>query len=264
MAITASKRQKRLATLMSETSGAIRATDAMRALGIERKHASELLARWHKQGVVRRVSHGLYVPVQPSALGQRQVLEDPWVLAPNIYAPGYIGGWSALEHWGLTEQIFRTICVLTSKRNAHGKTNHQGVGFFAKHVPKRRLYGTKAVWRSNTRVLVSDPHKTILDCVDDPRLGAGLQHLEDCMREYTREYGKPEDLDVLLDHAVRTGNGALFKKLGYLAERTGFGLPFVEECRSRLTKGYATLDRGGTGRRLVTRWNLWVPAERSR
>ena len=95
MTKTPSTKQQRLATLMRATSGTIRVADAMRAFEIDRRHASTLLAGWHRQGALRRVAHGLYVPVPPSAMGQTQVLEDPWVLVPELYAPGYIGGWSA-------------------------------------------------------------------------------------------------------------------------------------------------------------------------
>ncbi|MGI9250074.1 MAG: type IV toxin-antitoxin system AbiEi family antitoxin domain-containing protein [Pseudohongiellaceae bacterium] len=259
MAETPSKRQKSLAALLRATPGTIRVADATRALEIDRQHASRLLAGWHKQGVVRRVAHGLYVPVQPSALGQTQVLEDPWVLVPELYRPGYIGGWSALEYWGLTEQIFRSICVLTHKRVTYGGTAHQGVDFFIKYVPEKNLFGTKTLWRETTKVQVSDPYKTLLDCIDDLHLGAGLQHITDCLLEFIKVFNKPSDLDTLLNYAIQINNGALFKKLGYLAEMLEFESSFVGECRKHLTSGYATLDKNAKSNRLVTRWNLWVP-----
>jgi len=64
-----STRQQRLAALLRATSGTIRVDDAMKALDLERTHAAKLLAGWHKQGVIRRISQGLYVPIQPNALG---------------------------------------------------------------------------------------------------------------------------------------------------------------------------------------------------
>lgn len=259
-----SKRQQRLAALIRATSGTIRGTDAMRVLGVDRQHASRLLAGWHKQGVIRRVAHGLYVPVQPSALGQKQVLEDPWVLVPELYAPGYIGGWSALEHWELTEQLFRSICVLTHKRVANGVIAHQGVNFFIKHVPEKYLFGTKTIWLGNRKILISDPYKTLLDCIDDPDLGAGLQHVTDCLLEFTRVFNKTSDLNTLLKYAIQIDNGALFKKLGYLAETLEFKPAFINACRQRITSGYSTLDKKSENNRLVTRWNLWVPGDKIR
>ena len=257
-------RQQRLAALLRATSGTIRVSDAIRVLGLDRQHASRLLAGWHKQGVIRRVAHGLYVPVQPSALGQKQVLEDPWVLVPELYTPSYIGGWSALEHWELTEQLFRTVCVLTHKRVSHGVTTHQGVNFFIKYVAERHLFGTKTIWLENSKIQISDPYKTLLDCIDDLDLGAGLQHVTDCLVEFTRVFNKPGDLDALLNYAIQFKNGALFKKLGYLAETLEFKPSFINACRERITSGYTTLDKKAEKNRLVTRWNLWVPGDKAK
>jgi predicted transcriptional regulator of viral defense system len=254
-----SKRQQRLSALMRATSAPFRAEDAARVLGLESAHAAKLLAGWHKQGVIRRVARGLYVPVQPSALEQTQVLDDPWILVPELYDPGYVGGWSALEHWELTEQLFRSVCVLTNKRITYGETSHQGVVFFVKHIPAKKLFGTKTLWRKNIKVQISDPHKTILDIVDDPYLGAGLQHTVDCLLEYRRLTKKQGGLDILLRYAIELKTGSLFKKLGFLAERLGFESAFVNECASRLTTGYAYLDKNARDQKLVTKWRLWVP-----
>ncbi len=253
-----------MAALLRATSGTIRASDAMQVFDVDRQHASRLLAGWHQQGIIRRVAHGLYVPVQPSALEQEQVLDNPWVLVPELYTPGYIGGWSALEYWDLTEQIFRSICVLTHKRVHYGETNHQGVNFYIKYVPEKYLFGTQSIWHENTKVNISDPYKTLLDCINDLYLGAGLQHVTDCLNEFIRIYNKSSDLNTLLDYAIRANNGALFKKLGYFAETLEFDSSFVDACRKRLTSGYATLDRRADSNRLITRWNLFVPGEKTK
>jgi len=247
----ASKRQQRLSALMRATPGPIRVEDAARVLELDRAHAAKLLAGWHNQGVIRRVARGLYVPVQPSALQQTQVLDDPWILVPELYDPGYVGGWSALEHWELTEQLFRSVCVLTSKRTINGETSHQGVPFFVKHIPARKLVGTKTLWRKNIKIQISDLHKTILDVVDDPYLGAGLQHTVDCLREYKRLTQKQDGLDRLLQYAIEIKTGSLFKKLGFLAEKFDFDSAFVHECASRLTTGYAYLDKNARNQKLM-------------
>lgn len=256
-----SNRQQRLASLLRATSGTIRIDDAVKVLGLERSHASKLLAGWHKQGAIRRVSQGLYVPIQPTALGQIQVLDDPWILVPELYEPGYIGGWSALEYWELTEQLFRSVCVLTSKRTSYGETKHQGVNFFIKHIPEKKRFGTKTIWRNNVKVQISDLHKTMLDIIDDPMLGAGLQHTMDCFSEYKKIANKKDELNQLLEYAIQINNGALFKKLGFLAERFEFSSTFIEECAKRLTTGYAYFDKNSSHNKLVTKWRLWVPQD---
>jgi predicted transcriptional regulator of viral defense system len=254
-----SKRQQRLATLLRAISGTIHIEDAVKALDLDRAHAAKLLAGWHKQGVLRRIARGLYVPIQPSALGQTQVLEEPWILVPELYDPGYIGGWSALEYWELTEQLFRSICVLTNKRATYGDVKHQGVNFFIRYIPEKRLFGTKTIWRNNVKVQISDPYKTVLDIIDDLDLGAGLQHVIDCLSEFKKIYDKQSDIDRLLEYAIQINNGALFKKLGFLAEKLNFKTQLVDECAKRLTTGYTYLDKSARQNRLVTKWRIWVP-----
>lgn len=254
-----SKRQQRLAILLRAISGPIWVEDAAQVLALDRAHTAKLLAGWHKQGVIRRVARGLYVPVQPTALGRKQVLEDPWILIPELYEPGYVGGWSALEYWELTEQLFRSVCVLTSKRTTYGETQHQGVQFFIKHLPAQRLFGTKTLWRDNVRIQISDLHKTILDVIDDPYLGAGLQHTIDCLREYKKITQRQDGADQLIQYALKINAGALFKKLGFLAEKLDFDNGLINECADHLTTGYAYLDKGASDQKLVTKWRLWVP-----
>lgn len=58
-----------------------------------------------------RVRRGAYVPVPIESPSADVALEDPWSVAMTTFAPCYMGGWSAAEHWGLTEQIFRSVCV---------------------------------------------------------------------------------------------------------------------------------------------------------
>jgi predicted transcriptional regulator of viral defense system len=254
-----SRRQQRLAKVLKATEGTVRSKDVADALSLDRAHAARLLAAWHKQGVMRRVGQGVYVPVTPATVGQSQVLEDPWVIVPEIYEPAYVGGWSALEHWGLTEQVFRSVCVLTSKRTKVGNRDHQGVTFYVKRVPRKTIFGTKTVWRGTTRILVSDPHKTVLDILMDPYLGAGLQHSADCIREYRKTYSQPADRQTLLKYARQFNNGALFKKLGFIAESLAFEPDFIKACADSMTKGYAELDKAASDTRLVTRWRLRVP-----
>src|SRR6202521_4909739 len=61
--------------------------DVSTILAIEHLAASKLLARWNTQGWMRRLRRGYYTPVPPDAAGQEQVLEDPWVIVPELFAP---------------------------------------------------------------------------------------------------------------------------------------------------------------------------------
>jgi len=231
--------------------------DVSSILHIERRAAAKLLARWNGQGWVRRLRRGFYAPVPIALLGQEQVLEDPWVIVPELFGPACIGGWSAAEHWGLTEQLFRSTCVLTSRPIREKEQTVEGVPFVLKHVRPETLFALRPVWRGQVRIDVSSPAKTIIDMLDDPAIGGGIRHVADCLEVY---FGRADASDdELLEIADRLSNRAVFKRLGFLAERLPGGEALAAACRERLSRGTAKLDPSAPCSRLVTRWRLWVP-----
>ena len=249
--------RRRLAAVIREAGDIVRIADAERALDVSRTAAAKLLSRWAGQGWLRRVGPGAYAPVSLDSLFSEQVLDDPWVLVPALYDPAYIGGRTAAEHWDLTEQIFRDIVVLTERPVRAGSQERHGAKFTLRHVRADMMFGTRSVWRGRTRIAVSDVHRTIVDMLDDPELGAGIQHVDDCLASYFDR--KDRDDERLVAYADRIGNGAIFKRLGFMAERRSGGTALLDACREQLTQGNARLDPTLPCRRLVTRWRLFVP-----
>lgn len=256
------KGRAKLGQVLQQAGDLVSVSDVSATLHLDRQTAAKWLARWQLQGWLRRVRRGVYAPVPLTALGQEQVLEDPWVIVPELFGPAYIGGWSAAEHWGLTEQVFRSVCVLTTRALRHKEQTIQGIPFVLKHTRPAALFGTKGVWRGRVRVEVSDPAKTIVDMLDDPLLGGGIRHVSDCLDRFLRAGETPPA--ALIATADRLGNGAVFKRLGFLLERRGGPEDLVAACQQRLTAGNAKLDPSMSCRRLVTRWRLWIPGSWAR
>ena len=248
----------KLAAVLKMAGDIVRIEDAQQAIGVTRLQAAKLLSRWAAQGWLRRVGRGAYVPVQLELLDSETVVADPWILVPALFGPAYIGGRTAAEHWDLTEQIFRDILVCTAQPVRNKTVERQNAVFTLKHVREELIFGTAPVWRGQTKIAVSDIHLTIVDMLDDPAIGAGIQHVEDCFRRYMRR--SERDPEKLIGYAERLGNGAVFKRLGFLAERVSEGQFLVREAKRRLTSGHAKLDSALRCERLVTRWKLRVPA----
>jgi len=253
------KARGQLAEILRKSKGTVTVEEASSILGMSRLDIAKLLARWAQQGWMTRVRRGLYVPVPLEAQSPEGALEDPWVIAARIFEPCYIGGWSAAEHWGLTEQIFRTIVVFTTRRVIKRKPKIQATEFWVKKIGQSRLFGTKIVWRGRTRVQVSDPTKTVVDMLDDPAMGGGARMVESVFRAYLASPDK--NMDLLLEYSQRMKNGAIFKRLGYLLDRSGAPDPSVlTMIQKSLTWGNAKLDPALPSKRLITRWRLWVPS----
>ena len=248
----------RLAVVLRATKDVVSIDTAAQALGLDRKGAAKLLSRWTGQGWMRRIGTGLYVPVPLDLAASTQVVSDPWVLVPSLFGESYIGGWTAAHYWDLTEQLFNETMIFATRRVGVQRVNAQGVTFLVHHLARKRFFGIKQVWRGATRINLSDPARTMVDMLAMPQTGGGIDHVADCLSEYRKL--RNVDHNLLIAYAEKFGNGAIFKRLGFLAEVQFHDAVLADTCRTRLTKGYTRLDPGLDCSQLVTAWNLWVPA----
>lgn len=230
--------------------------EASEILGMDRTRATRLLGYLARRGWLARVRRGLYVAVPLDARRSGEWAADPWVVAERVFSPCYIGGWSACEHWDLTEQLFRSVLVVTAKRVRKRDVEMQGIAFRVTVRPPDAIFGTKVVWRGQVRVAVSDPSRTIVDVLDDPGLGGGIRNVADVLREYMAS--EHRDDARLLDYGDRLGHRAVFKRLGYLTERLGIDAPaLIDACRGRRSAGVIALDPAVKAPgRIVRRWGL--------
>jgi len=250
--------RRRLTRIVRNTKGTITVKEAANILSITPIRAAKMLARWTKKGWLLRVRRGLYVPIPLESRTTDISLEDPWLVAVRLFAPCYIGGWSAAEYWDLTDQIYRTIVVLTAKKIRKRNDVISGISFLARTISMKNIFGTKNVWCGVAKVLVSNPTRTIIDMLSDPQLGGGIRPTVDMFNNYLSSDNK--QMDLLIEYAQRLSNGAVFKRLGFLLERL---VPEEKEainsCKSAITKGNAELDPTLEKFQLVTKWRLWLP-----
>jgi predicted transcriptional regulator of viral defense system len=252
-----------LGTLLRDSPSVLTAGDAATALGMTRNAAARRLAAWSRAGWLARVRRGAYVPVPIESASADIALEDPWAVAAAMFAPCYIGGWSAAEHWGLTEQIFRSLCVMTTTRPRNRRLVLRKARFELHTVPASKFIGLKTVWRGGTRVRVSDPARTLVDMLADPALAGGIRHLVEMLGGLLRE--QPKEAAKLGGYAGKLGVGSVYKRLGFLLQRDHPDqVPLIELCRQNLSAGYAKLDPALPADRLATAWRVWVPATEAR
>lgn len=250
--------RKKLSAIFRETKGTISVQDAANILKTTSTDAAKMLSRWASKSWLSRVRRGLYVRMPLESYTTDIPLEDSWIIADRLFSPCYIGGWSAAEYWDLTEQIFRTVVVITTKKPRNRSPIIKGTEFMLRTVSEKALFGIKPVWRGQVKVSVSDPSRTIIDLLTAPKLGGGIRPTKDIFSNYLKSEKK--NIDLLIEYAKRLGNGAVFKRLGFLLERLAPDqTQSIQICRDNLTKGLAKLDPSLNSEKLVTRWRLWVP-----
>jgi predicted transcriptional regulator of viral defense system len=250
--------RKKLSAIFRETKGTISVQDAADALKTNSTDAAKMLSRWARKGWLSRIRRGLYIRVPLESYTPDIRLEDPWIIADRLFSPCYVGGWSASEYWDLTEQIFRTVVILTTQKPRNRFPIIKGTSFMLRTISEKAFFGTQSVWRGQVKISISDPSRTIIDLLTDVKLGGGIRPTSDIFFNYLRSEKK--NIDLLIEYAKRVENGAVFKRLGFLLERLAPDqTKSIKTCMDHLTKGNAKLDPSLDSKKLVTRWKLWVP-----
>jgi predicted transcriptional regulator of viral defense system len=231
--------------------------DVVEALDVDADAAAKRLSRWAADGWLRRAKRGLYIPVPVDAGNPAAWSEDALIVATAIWPPCYFTGWTAANHWALTEQVFRTTVLKTAARVRSSSAHALDHDYLLSHVSEDQLaWGLKTEWRNEVRVRFADPARTVVDVLDTPRLGGGIRHGAEIVASYLDDH----DPGTLVEYGDRLGNGAVFKRLGYLVEALGLVHDdLVVACRERLSAGVSLLDPDGreAGRRL-SRWGLRI------
>lgn len=248
----------RLESLHKAIDGPFTADDAAHALGIPEARAKRLVRYLADRGWLDRIRRGVYVTVPLDAHRSGKHREDPWVVAMSLFGECYIGGWSAAEHWHLTEQVFRDVLVVTATKLRDRTPELQGTRYRLYTLAPDKHFGTAGVWRDGVRVAVSDPSRTLVDTLSVPRLGGGIRHVAALTYEYMS--GDYRDESMLVSYIERLGNRTVFKRLGFIIEALKLDAPdLVETCLKRRSQGVSKLDPGvGQTGRITTRWGLAV------
>lgn len=251
----------RLETLHRRFGGPFSVEDACIALKLGPPKTRRLLSGFVAQGWLARLRRNVYRAVPLGASLPTEWREDPWLVASHTFAPCYLAGWTACEHWALTEQLFRDVVVVTQRRVRHRDVRIQDTRYLL-HVRRRSaFFGLQNVWRAQVAVPVSDPTRTIVDLLDTPAMGGGARMVGEILRSYFE--GTHRNDRLLADYVKKLGNRTVYKRLGYYLEALRTGTPeLLENCRKRMSSGVSLLEPSGpkTGR-IVKRWNLRINLE---
>lgn len=254
------KAREQLALLIRNTKQSFTIDEAAKILGIDNQIASRILFRLNKNGWLSRIKRGTYIITPLESSSPYAVIEDGWIIAHKLFSPCYIAGWSALEYWHLTEQIFNTIVVITTKKVRNLNVDIEGTKFWLKVSYLNNNLGLKSIWRNDIKTQVSDPSRTIIDILNDPMLAGGIRLVLDALQNYINSEHKNSDL--LLQYAENSKNKTIYKRLGFLLEYLNAKeQELISLCKQKISSGYSKLDPQLECNKLIKKWHLWVPED---
>lgn len=223
--------------------------DFEEVLDVPYKSAKDLVYSLTEKGWLERLVRGRYL-LLPLAAGEAGVYtEHEFVIASHLADPMYVGYWSAMNYHGLTEQVPRTVYVVTTER---AKTREiHGVTYRIATVAEKKFFGYHSTAIENDRVNVASVEKTLVDCADHPEHCGGIHELAKAMK---RADAQECSWETVIDHLDEIENGAATKRIVYVADQLGIDLPNYEQLVDGFTSGYPLLDptREPGGRRAST------------
>lgn len=190
-----------------------------------------ILSRMEEKGSIERIEKGKYLIIPLSSEKGKYTLHE-FVIASYLVEPYAISYWSALHHYGLTEQIPGTEFVQTPARKKKNLLEIFGVNYQIVRMKEDKFFGIRKEWIEEISVSITDKEKTIIDCLDKPHYAGGIIEAAKALKNSSLDYEK------LRTYAVRMDNFAVIRRLGYISERMGVPLD-LPQPRS---KSYLLLD----------------------
>ena len=196
----------------------------------------KVLHKLTRKGRVQRIKRGIYTLVPAKAGYQPKWTEQVYTFLEDILHEYYVGYWTAMSHWNMTEQTPRTVFVATTQRNRNFTYNDAVPIHFVTLNP-RKLYGWVYAAAGGHRFRVSNPEKTVVDSMDLPQHAGGVTEAAKTL-SYDLDWGK------VLEYADRLGNRTVHKRLGYIIQLLEIDAPhhILKNLREGASSGYSWLD----------------------
>ena len=215
----------------------------------------KFLERLKRKGWIRRIKRGCFAIIPLSSGEDRSPQLHEFLVAMELVSPAAIAYWSALNHHGMTEQLPRTVFVATNHPVRRHPGEVLGVSYKIISPQPEKFFGVAKDWIDEMPFMVTEREKTIIDGLDLPQYVGGVAEIAKVLSIGWTQLNESK----LRKYAVKIGNSAVAKRLGFLMETLGFGN--VEALRKAVTlaPGFSLLDptlpRHGKYNR---RWGLLV------
>jgi predicted transcriptional regulator of viral defense system len=230
--------------------------DAVKIYGSRNRRLRELLSKLVKRGWLQRIEKGKYLILPLEAGREGEWTEHEFIIGSYLIKPYYISFRSALNYYGYTEQISRMVYIASTERKLKSSLEVSGVTYRLVKLSERKFFGFKQITIDGYKINISEPEKTIVDCLDQIRYGGGIGEVSKALW-----YGRNElDFNKLADYSLRNGNRASSQRLGYLIETLGFQAEkAIEILLGNLSTRYTPLDILSESKgKCIKRWKIIV------
>lgn len=205
---------KLLFTLEEGGMSVFTADDAKRILGSGPASSLLVISGLKKKGRIRQIEKGKYLFIPARAGIEGYWAEEAYVVIPYLIKEYYIGFWTAMNFWGMTEQIPYTVFVVTPKRKKNRVLEFGNQRYEFVTLSRKKFFGFIEEKTAKTKFNISSKEKTIIDGLMHPQYCGGIHEVTKAMWNARKEV----DWKTVLEMAERTGVNVVLRRLGYLLE----------------------------------------------
>lgn len=214
--------------------------------------ARSAVKRLRNDGLVSKIRNNMYTCISGET---GQPVASRFQIASRITATSYISHHTALEYYGITDQIYYDVFVSSET----GFRSFEFGGYTYYCISAKNREGVE-IPSYGGGVLITDMEKTLVDSIKDMDKIGGVEEIVQCIECMS---GLREER--LIKYMESYHNQFLYQKMGYLLsvnkEKLGLTDSFFDVCKSRMgkSKRYLTKDIGT--KRYDSDWKLVVPAD---
>ena len=226
----------RLSAVLQTARELVTIEDAIKALAVDRHAATKILSRWQQQGWLKRVGRGIYAPIPARCLHD------------GTGAQGSMGAGSGVVRARLHRRLDcrRTLGPYGTAFPQHLRVHRPAVSQQRANGARRVIHaqthpGRCAFWNQDSLARPGtgfDRRQTPHHRRSSGGPGDGRRHSprRSLPSETICAIRKPMPTPSIR-YAEKLGNGAVFKRLGFLVSRMPGKRILAESCRQRLTRG---------------------------
>jgi predicted transcriptional regulator of viral defense system len=189
-----------------------------------------------KKGWLLRLKRGLYMVITDiSTLGFSDVSD--FIIAQALNNQSYVSFESALQHYGMFDQMLVTVDSVTSARaRTYTVENNKSYRFF--HVREDLYFGFTQVRMNGQLIIVAEREKALLDMLyfRSNTLAASV------VLEKLKEHQQDIDFEKLKDYAGRYSL-TVVREIGFLLDRLGIETDDLYEASTIKENSYSKMSK---------------------
>ncbi|MDE2588540.1 MAG: hypothetical protein KGL95_02585 [Patescibacteria group bacterium] len=227
-----------LFTLEKEAKSVFKIDDARRILRSSPASVKNVLYRLRNKKRIEEIERGTYLLIPARSGIEGKWAETPFLIAPELVQPYYIGFWSALNYWGMTEQVPNVTYIVTTKRKKRKELRWGPINFEFITLSKKRFFGIVQEKIEGKTLNVSSKEKTVVDCLLYPQYCGSIDEIIKGIWEAQKEL----DFEKIIDYSKKVGVDVVTRRVGYILELLGIKRDMADKIAKTNPKGFMWLD----------------------